>query len=187
MDFVAVMLFTQQIFYSKWLFFFWRLLILELVVILDQISAYWHCLWKCCLWEKACTITFFFSLLKTNIFSTWIYFCSYLVFHWGNIVKKSAVKNKGFRKTIKWGDDHRGRVVYERGVQTFTLWYFSQNISRFHSVLKGPKNPLNFRSPLNLNPLRKNIFRSPLNLDTPWSQFFPCSLPFTPSPLTSFS
>ena len=40
MDFVIIMLFTQQVFYLRCLFFFWLLLKLEIVIISDQISAW---------------------------------------------------------------------------------------------------------------------------------------------------
>ena len=52
---------------------------------------------------------------KRNNFSTWIYFCVYLVFLWSDIVKKVLPKVEVSEKRIKRGDYHIGGCIYGRG------------------------------------------------------------------------
>ena len=104
------MLFTQQLFHLECLFFFRRILIHRIVIILDQITA-WCCLEKCCLLKKH--ITFFFSLLKMK--KKLNHMGLFLCLSQGQYNQKNVVKSRVFGKNINRWDGHMGRVAHVRG------------------------------------------------------------------------
>ena len=109
MDFVAVILFTQQVFHLEWLFFF-ILLILKIIIVLDQVSV-WCCLQSDAYIKRHNVV--FYSPKDEEV--TLLYEFIFVVFHRGDIVKKNIVKNVGFRKKTKGGNGHIGDVAHRRG------------------------------------------------------------------------
>ena len=109
MDFVRVMLFTQQVFHLECYFSFdsfWYLglLLLNLSqVFLTKVLF---------IWKKHVLV-----LQKwRNNFATWVYLCLHLVFQWDDVVWK-VLPIGAFRKNIKrvCGGDHIGGMSIERG------------------------------------------------------------------------
>ena len=108
MDFVAVIFFTQQVFHLEWFFFI--LLILKIIIVLDQVSVW------CCLQSDAYIKRHnvgFYSPKDEEV--TLLYEFIFVVFHRGDIVKKNIVKNVRFRKKTKGGNGHIGDVAHRRG------------------------------------------------------------------------
>ena len=117
MNFVGVMLFTQQFFsfrmfiflltrFDTWDCYYFRLNLSQ--VLLIQVLFI----------KKICKM--FLSLLKMN-FVTWVCFCVYLVFQWGCIVRSLAKRVSGLKKIEKVKDGHIGEGgIYRRRIQNFT-------------------------------------------------------------------
>ena len=120
MDFVALMLFTQSL-YKVFQLECLILLIIEIIIILNQISA-WSCLSKFFLQKKHAM--FFLSLLKRKkeLCHMKLFLCSSGI-SLGRYCKKILTKSRGFRKKIKRRDGHivgsgsGVEDVYRRGIK----------------------------------------------------------------------
>ena len=72
-----------------------------------------------------------FKKWRNNYF-TWVYFCVYLVFHWGDIVKKVLSKAGVFEKDKKGGKALKGVAGVVHSVKTsFMIWFVTLHIHFF--------------------------------------------------------
>ena len=184
MDFVAVMVFTQPAFHLECLFFFWFLLILEIVIISDQVSAW--LLTKVLLIEEVCNVLFKSSKNEEITLPHEFILCL------------SKYCQKG---DVKRGGGREGEYVRVFVVETSLFSYTSRNelIKIFITVLvTGPTNlkkfnpyPNNevheiyFSKNLNKIALFFSFDRKKLGITSSQKELWPISS-YLPKPSTSF-
>ena len=118
MNFVAEMLFTQQVFHLK-----------LKCLLLFQIKSQPGVAYKSVDYKKA---LLFFSLLKMIKFTTWVYFC----FSLGQYCWKSPAKSRGFAKNIKRWDGYIGGLSIKGGWFKPAHWHWEAE--------RGDLWPLNY-------------------------------------------